>query len=370
MPWSDSSTESNRNPTRQPFNCYVPPHLRNIGVGSYGYGYAPPIESTQYGFRQSYTGGPGKQADRNGRGRGGGGRGRGRGYFWAQPPPNPFDNVSEKFDQLKVTEEKGGGNGGINFEAYEDIPPEASGEDIPPPVDTFLEIDLGECLNENIKRCKYVKPTPIQRHAIPIAMAGRDLMADRVRQTAAFCFPIINGVLKNGVEWSPARAGDRAVCPTALILSPTRELAGQIHEEAKKFGYQSGVKIVVGYGGAPISQQLRMLERGCDILVATPGRLVDMIERSRVSLRNVKYLALDAADRMLDMGFEPKIRRIVEQMDMPRSVLALRHAADFLLNYIFLAVGRVRSSTGLITQRVGSILVNGEWRFELGISSF
>ncbi|CAN6681182.1 unnamed protein product [Malus baccata var. baccata] len=136
-------------------------------------------------------------------------------------------------------------------------------------------------------------------------------------KTAAFCFPIINGVLKNGVEWSPARAGDRAVCPTALILSPTRELAGQIHEEAKKFGYQSGV--VVAYGGAPISQQLRMLERGCDILVATPGRLVDMIERSRVSLRNVKYLALDEADRMLDMGFEPKIRRIVEQMDMSRS---------------------------------------------------
>ncbi|KAM1072433.1 hypothetical protein ACFX13_017947 [Malus domestica] len=363
MPWSDSSTESNRNPTRQPFNCYVPPHLRNTGVGSYGYGYAPPIESIQYGFRQSYTGGPGKQADRNGRGRGGGGRGRGRGHFWAQPPPNPFVNVSEKFDQLKVTEEKGGGNGGINFEAYEDIPPEASGEDIPPPVDTFLEIDLGECLNENIKRCKYVKPTPIQRHAIPIAMAGRDLM--------------------NGVEWSPACAGDRAVCPTALILSPTRELAGQIHEEAKKFGYQSGVKIVVGYGGAPISQQLRMLERGCDILVATPGRLVDMIERSRVSLRNVKYLALDEADRMLDMGFEPKIRRIVEQMDMPRSGARQtllfsatfpdeiqRHAADFLLNYIFLAVGRVGSSTGLITQRVGSILVNGDWRFELGISSF
>ncbi|XP_068339158.1 DEAD-box ATP-dependent RNA helicase 52C-like [Pyrus communis] len=134
MPCSDSLTESKRNPTRKPFNCYVAPHLRNTGGGSYGYGYVPPIESTQYGFRQSYTGRPGKQADRNGRGRGGGGRGGG--HFWAQPPPNPFDNVSEKFDQLKVTEEESGGNGGINSEAYEDIPVEASGEDIPPPVDT------------------------------------------------------------------------------------------------------------------------------------------------------------------------------------------------------------------------------------------
>ncbi|KAM1155260.1 hypothetical protein ACFX13_026762 [Malus domestica] len=378
MPWSDSFTESTRNPTRRTLPKYIPRHLRNSegGGGSYGYGYAPPTESPQYGFRQSYAGGPGRQAGRNGPGRGGGGRGRGRGggRFWAQPPPNPtpdpnpFDNVSEEFDQLKVTEDEGDGNGGINFDAYEDIPVDASGEDIPPPVDTFVEIDLAECLNENIKRCKYVKPTPIQRHAIPIAMAGRDLMACAQTgsgKTAAFCFPIISGVLNNGVGLSPARGVDRGVCPSALILSPTRELAGQIHEEAKKFGYQSGVKIAVAYGGAPISQQLRILDRGCDILVATPGRLVDMIERSRVSLSNIKYLALDEADRMLDMGFEPQIRRIVEQMDMPRSGARQtllfsatfpdeiqRLAADFLSNYIFLSVGRVGSSTGLIAQRV------------------
>ncbi|TQD93336.1 hypothetical protein C1H46_021094 [Malus baccata] len=198
---------------------------------------------------------------------------------------------------------------------------------------------------KNIKRCKYVKPTPIQRHAIPIAMACAQTGSGK---TAAFCFPIISGVLNNGVGLSPARGVDCGVCPSALILSPTRELAGRIHKEAKKFGYQSGVKIVVAYGGAPISQQLRILDRGCDILVATPGRLVDMIERSRVSLSNIKYLALDEADRMLDMGFEPQIRRIVEQMDMPRSGARQtllfsatfpdeiqRLAADFLSNYIF-----------------------------------
>ncbi|XP_016164530.1 DEAD-box ATP-dependent RNA helicase 52C-like [Arachis ipaensis] len=91
----------------------------------------------------------------------------------------------------------------------------------------------------------------------------------------------------------------------------------QIHEEARKFAYQTGVKVVVAYGGAPINHQLRDLEKGVDILVATPGRLVDLLKRARVSLQMIRYLALDEADRMLDMGFEPQIRKIVEQMDMP-----------------------------------------------------
>lgn len=114
-----------------------------------------------------------------------------------------------------------------------------------------------------------------------------------------------------------------------------------------------------------VSMQLREMERGCDMLVATPGRLSDLIERARVSLSRVGYLALDEADRMLDMGFEPQIRRIVEQEDMPRSgqrqTLLFsatfpkeiqRLAADFLQNYIFLAVGRVGSSTELIVQHI------------------
>ncbi|KAK6119925.1 hypothetical protein DH2020_046328 [Rehmannia glutinosa] len=146
-------------------------------------------------------------------------------------------------------------------------------------------------------------------------------------------------------------------------------LASQIHEEAKKFAYQSGVRVVVAYGGAPINLQLRDLERGVDILVATPGRLVDLLERARVSLQMIRYLALDEADRMLDMGFEPQIRKIVQQMDMPppgvRQTMLFsatfpkeiqRLAADFLSNYVFLAVGRVGSSTDLIIQRVEYVL--------------
>ncbi|KAJ0817414.1 putative RNA helicase [Helianthus annuus] len=114
-----------------------------------------------------------------------------------------------------------------------------------------------------------------------------------------------------------------------------------------------------------VALYLRELERGVDILVATPGRLVDLLERARVSLQSIQYLALDEADRMLDMGFEPQIRKIVQQMDMPppgvRQTMLFsatfpkeiqRLASDFLANYIFLAVGRVGSSTDLIVQRV------------------
>lgn len=122
---------------------------------------------------------------------------------------------------------------------------------------------------------------------------------------------------------------------------------------------------MVAYGGAPINQQSRELERGVDILVATPGHLVDLLERARVSLQMIRYLCLDEADRMLDMGFEPQIRKIVEQMDMPQQALRQtmlfsatfpkeiqRLASDFLSNYVFPDVGRVGSSTNLIIQRV------------------
>lgn len=157
----------------------------------------------------------------------------------------------------------------------------------------------------------------------------------------------------------------RKAFPTALILAPTRELVSQIHEEARKFAYRSWVRPAVVYGGADINQQLRQIERGCDLLSATPGRLVDLIERGRISLANIKYLVLDEADRMLDMGFEPQIRRIVQGEDMPdvqsrqtlmfsatfpRDIQML--ARDFLKDYIFLSVGRVGSTSENITQKI------------------
>ncbi|XP_052173009.1 DEAD-box ATP-dependent RNA helicase 37-like isoform X2 [Diospyros lotus] len=372
---SSGSNVTNRGASRPPRSAYVPPHLRNKPPASEppapSYG-GPPSGNDRFSHSGPSSGSRwgGSRADHGPQRYSSGGRGgagwTNRGGGWdptREREVNPFGNndVSDIADRTSGEQE----NSGINFDAYEDIPVDTSGENVPPPVNTFAEIDLGDALNLNIQRCKYVKPTPVQRHAIPICIAGRDLMACAQTgsgKTAAFCFPIISGIMR-GHFTRPQ--GYRTVYPLALILSPTRELSIQIHEEARKFSYLTGVKVVVVYGGAPIKQQLRELERGVDILVATPGRLVDLLERAKVSLEMVKYLALDEADRMLDMGFEPQIRKIVEQMGMPppgvRQTMLFsatfpkeiqRLASDFLSKYIFLAVGRVGSSTDLIAQRV------------------
>jgi ATP-dependent RNA helicase DDX3X len=188
-------------------------------------------------------------------------------------------------------------------------------------------------------------------------------------KTGGFLFPILSESFMTGPSAIPDATSSpfarRKVYPTALVLAPTRELVSQIYEEAKKFTYRSWVKPAVVYGGADIRQQMRDIERGCDLLVATPGRLNDLLERGNISLRNIKYLVLDEADRMLDMGFEPQIRHIVQDCDMPqvneRQTLMFSAtfptdiqmlARDFLKEYIFLSVGKVGSTSENITQKV------------------
>ncbi|CAI8610290.1 unnamed protein product [Vicia faba] len=383
MAWSDSTTQKQSRPS-QPL--YVPQfrsNTTNIPPPYNNRAHFPPSDdvSSHYAFNRS-THRP--------RGRGGYGYGHGpprhfprpeqqqqpRNFNYNHDPHPPHRNNRPPIETHTEPQNGVVANANANFEAYESIPVEATGENVPPPVNVFAETELHEDLKNNIERCKYVKPTPVQRYAIPIAVAGRDLMACAQTgsgKTAAFCFPIISGIMKDRlasglVPSMPRGGGSDVAYPTALILSPTRELSCQIHAEATKFAYQTGVKIAVAYGGAPIGQQLRVLERGVDILVATPGRLVDMIERERVSLKKIKYLALDEADRMLDMGFEHQIRNIVQQMNMPppgdRQTLLFsatfpdniqKLASDFLSNYVFLAVGRVGSSTELIVQKIESV---------------
>ena len=263
---------------------------------------------------------------------------------------------------------------GINFANYDDIPVEASGHDIPEPVLQFTNPPLDDHLLSNIKLASYKTPTPVQKYSVPIVMAGRDLMACAQTgsgKTGGFLFPILSQAFINGPLNTPSQGQGnlgyrtRKAFPTSLILAPTRELVSQIYDEARKFAYRSWVRPCVVYGGADIGTQLRSMERGCDLLVATPGRLVDLIERGRISLANIKYLVLDEADRMLDMGFEPQIRRIVEGEDMPsvqgrqtlmfsatfpRDIQIL--ARDFLKDYVFLSVGRVGSTSENITQRI------------------
>ncbi|XP_055869294.1 putative ATP-dependent RNA helicase Pl10 isoform X2 [Biomphalaria glabrata] len=266
----------------------------------------------------------------------------------------------------------GAGNTGINFDKYEDIPVEASGDNPPKHIEHFEDCTLGEIIRNNIALSKYSKPTPVQKFAIPIILNKRDLMACAQTgsgKTAAFLIPILNLIYEMGPGDSAAAAarqyGRRKMYPIALVLAPTRELASQIYDEARKFAYRSRVRPCVVYGGADIGAQMRDLDKGCHLLVATPGRLVDMMERGKVGLDHCKFLVLDEADRMLDMGFEPQIRRIVEKDNMPpcgtrqtnmfsatfpKEIQVL--ARDFLENYIFLAVGRVGSTSENITQKV------------------
>ena len=251
---------------------------------------------------------------------------------------------------------------------------EATGTDVPEPVVEFTSPPIDPHLLENIKLAHYKTPTPVQKYSVPIVAGGRDLMACAQTgsgKTGGFLFPILSASFTLGPRPTPVQEAGRGygrsrkAYPTALILAPTRELVSQIHEEARKFAYRSWVRPAVVYGGADIGSQLRAMDQGCDLLSATPGRLVDLIERGRISLANIRYLVLDEADRMLDMGFEPQIRRIVDGEDMPgvterqtlmfsatfpRDIQML--ARDFLKDYIFLSVGRVGSTSENITQKV------------------
>jgi ATP-dependent RNA helicase DDX3X len=270
---------------------------------------------------------------------------------------NPFMNSSK--EELE-----------IDFNKYDEIPIDIKGRDCPKPIENWGNVELHFKLLNNIKLANYKRPTPIQKYSLPIVIQGRDLMGCAQTgsgKTAAFLFPIISHLLNNVPPqnyYNHFYDRKRVITPYALILAPTRELACQIYDESKKFSYKTGLRSVVVYGGAPISDQLYELQKGCDLLVATPGRLVDILERKRVSLSKIHYLVLDEADRMLDMGFEPQIRKIVEEEDMPpkdqRQTLMFSAtfpkeiqnlAKSFLNDYIFLAVGRVGSTTNLVTQK-------------------
>ncbi|KAJ5568363.1 hypothetical protein N7450_010849 [Penicillium hetheringtonii] len=323
--------------------AYIPPHLRGRANMD---GSAPPPGPGYGGPRGGPRGnwananapdfsprGPangnagGSYGGGNYSGGGGAGRGSGDGQWRdGKHIPGPANARVER-ELFGVPNDPSKQQTGINFANYDDIPVEASGHEVPEPVNAFTNPPLDDHLISNIKLASYVVPTPVQKYSIPIVMNGRDLMACAQTgsgKTGGFLFPILSQAYQNGPSAAPQQASgqfsygrQRKAYPTSLILAPTRELVSQIFDEARKFSYRSWVRPCVVYGGADIGSQLRQIERGCDLLVATPGRLVDLLERGRISLVNIKYLVLDEADRMLDMGFEPQIRRIVEGEDMP-----------------------------------------------------
>ncbi|XP_064183032.1 ATP-dependent RNA helicase DDX3X-like isoform X13 [Anguilla rostrata] len=374
---------------------YIPPHLRNKEASKNGFGYDNKDGGGWNAIkdnRDAYTSFAGR-ADRgksaffNDRGSGSRGRYERPGFGsrdggnsrWVEDSRDEEDWSKPTSPNERLEHELfSASNTGINFEKYDDIPVEATGSNCPPHIESFHDVDMGEIIMGNINLSRYTRPTPVQKHAIPIIKAKRDLMACAQTgsgKTAAFLLPVLSQIYTEGPgealqaakasSQENGKYGRRKQYPISLVLAPTRELALQIYDEARKFAYRSKVRPCVVYGGADIGQQIRDLERGCHLLVATPGRLVDMMERGKIGLDYCNYLVLDEADRMLDMGFEPQIRRIVEQDTMPPK--GLRHtmmfsatfpkeiqilARDFLEEYIFLAVGRVGSTSENITQKV------------------
>ncbi|CAO3590513.1 unnamed protein product [Absidia cylindrospora] len=261
----------------------------------------------------------------------------------------------------------------LDFSRYENIPirvERAEGLDLQP-VKTFLDADLHPVMKENVNLAKYANPTPVQQYSVPIITKGKDLMACAQTgsgKTAAFLIPTLSALFTKPElaqpRPQPYEARTFMAEPLVLILAPTRELCSQIFDDCRRWSYRSHLRPCAVYGGASSVTQLRQLERGCDILAAAPGRLMDFIERRKIGLSRVKYLILDEADRMLDMGFESIIRAIVEKRGLPTDRQTLMFSAtfprsirklarDFLRpDYLFLKVGRVGGTTNSITQKV------------------
>ncbi|HEU0121807.1 MAG TPA: DEAD/DEAH box helicase [Bryobacteraceae bacterium] len=182
----------------------------------------------------------------------------------------------------------------------------------------FNELPLSTVLLGNLKKKGYAVPTPVQSKAIPPALAGHDIVATAqtgTGKTLAFCLPLVETLLRQ-----PAPAG-KAVGPRALILSPTRELAIQIAREFEEIAIGTGFRAATVVGGMAEGAQLNALRRGAQVVIATPGRLCDFLDRKLVNLSQVSHVILDEGDRMLDMGFLPALHQILGQIPKKRQTL-------------------------------------------------
>lgn len=185
---------------------------------------------------------------------------------------------------------------------------------------TFSDLTLQDKLKANIDNMGFDSMTPIQKAVLPYIIKGQDTIGCAQTgsgKTVSFLAPIVNKMLIDGPPQSDSQLPQGVSAPIALIVVPTRELAEQIYKEARKVIHKTGIVVVKVYGGIPIDTQYKHIVSGCDILVATPGRLIDFLKRELISLNSVKFLVFDEADRMLDMGFEDQLREIVFCSDLP-----------------------------------------------------
>lgn len=317
-------------------------------------------------------------------------------YFWSMQARNK-QNDQERggaprkakrtldAEERELFEEKAGMSAGIDFDKYDSIAVEVNGADRDkiPICSTFEEIGqkfrLDQWLMDNIRRCHYTRPTPVQKYSISTGLMGYDMMTCAQTgsgKTAAFLCPI---AMSLDPEWACEATRETyqgPAEPMALVLAPTRELCSQIYDEARKLFHRSVFKVSQCYGGVDAKIQLRDMSRGTDLLLATPGRLIDFIDRDVVTMQSVVFLCLDEADRMLDMGFEPQIRQIVEERDMqgkenrqtmmfsatfPKEIQQL--AGSFMRQgYMWISVGRVGAAAESVTQEFVPIGGNGMMR--------
>jgi len=232
------------------------------------------------------------------------------------------------------------------------------GRDIPKPIRTFEDASFPDYIMQELLAAGFKEPTAIQSQGWPVALKGRDVIGlaeTGSGKTLSFLLPSI-------VHINAQPFLERGDGPIVLVLAPTRELAVQIQAECQKFGTSSRIKNTCVYGGVPKGPQIRDLQRGVEIVIATPGRLIDMLEAKKTNLRRVTYLVLDEADRMLDMGFEPQIRKILEQIRPDRQTLmwsatwpkeVQQLARDFLVDPIQINIGSMGlSANHRVEQRV------------------
>lgn len=235
----------------------------------------------------------------------------------------------------------------------------ASDASIPTPEEqpskSFDDLGLSDELLRAVKDAGYEKPTPIQAKAIPYVLMGRDILGcaqTGTGKTAGFTLPMID-ILAHG------RA--KARMPRSLILEPTRELAAQVADNFETYGKYHKLSKALLIGGSSMDEQLKVLNRGADVLIATPGRLLDVFERGHLLMADVKILVIDEADRMLDMGFIPDVERIVKMLPTIRTTLffsatmppEIRKLADkFLMNPKEISVSAPASTADTIKQRL------------------
>ena len=234
---------------------------------------------------------------------------------------------------------------------------------------SFSNLQLAPALARAVAEMGYESMTPIQAQAIPVVLTGQDVMGAAqtgTGKTAAFSLPLLQRLLKHeNTSTSPARHPVRA-----LVLLPTRELADQVAQQIKQYAVHTKLRSTVVFGGMDMKPQTLELKRGVEVLVATPGRLLDHIEAKNVVLNQVEYVVLDEADRMLDIGFLPDLQRILSHLPKTRTTLLFsatfsteirRLAGSYLQNPVTIEVARPNETAATITQLFYSVAVDEKY---------